>query len=239
MQQNWLPYCGAAPLPSYWLSQWNFEPAILVALGLTAVWTWRWAQKPAVGFWAIGLAAMLFISPLCALTSALFSVRVIHHVVLTAIIAPLFIIASGNHFRVGGHPALWAVLHTALFWTWHSPTAYAFALGSDPAYWLMQTSLFLSALAFWSSILRGTAPIMISVLLAMMVQMGLLGALITFASAPLYAPHWLTTQPWRLSPIEDQQLAGLIMWAPASLFYLAGALWAMWRHLSPPHAAVA
>lgn len=239
MQQNWLPYCGAAPLPSNWLSQWNFDPAILVVLGLAAVWTWRWAQRPAAGFWAIGLAAILFISPICALTSALFSVRVIHHVVLTAIIAPLVIIASGNRFSVGGHPAIWAVLHTALFWAWHSPSAYASALSSDPAYWLMQTSLLLSALAFWSSILRGTAPTMIGVLLAMMVQMGLLGALITFANAPLYAPHWLTTQPWGLSPIEDQQLAGLIMWAPASLFYLAGALWAMWRHLSPPRAAVA
>ena len=41
---------------------------------------------------------------------------------------------------------------------------------------------------------------------------------------PLYAPHLATTAPYGLSPLEDQQLAGLIMWVPASLPYLAVAL---------------
>ncbi|WP_246450478.1 cytochrome c oxidase assembly protein [Sphingomonas rhizophila] len=57
------------------------------------------------------------------------------------------------------------------------------------------------------------------------VQMGLLGALITFAANPLYAPHFSVTAPWGLSPLEDQQMAGLIMWAPSAGLYLAAALW--------------
>jgi putative membrane protein len=57
-----------------------------------------------------------------------------------------------------------------------------------------------------------------------MVQMGLLGALITFAGEPLYAPHLLTTAAWGLTPLEDQQLGGLIMWAPAAAVYLVAAL---------------
>ena len=55
-------------------------------------------------------------------------------------------------------------------------------------------------------------------------QMGLLGALITFAGQPLYAPHFFTTEPWGLSALEDQQVAGLIMWAPSAGLYLAAAL---------------
>jgi len=47
-------------------------------------------------------------------------------------------------------------------------------------------------------------------LLVAMVAMGLLGALITFAGQPLYAPHLLTTEVWGLDPLEDQQTAGLI-----------------------------
>ena len=57
-----------------------------------------------------------------------------------------------------------------------------------------------------------------------MVQMGLLGALITFAGTSLYAPHFSSTAPWGLSPLEDQQLAGLIMWIPSAGIYLGAAL---------------
>jgi len=63
------------------------------------------------------------------------------------------------------------------------------------------------------------------------VQMGLLGALLTFAEHPLYAPHLATTLAWGLTPLEDQQAAGLIMWAPAAALYLAGALVILGRWL--------
>jgi putative membrane protein len=62
-----------------------------------------------------------------------------------------------------------------------------------------------------------------------MVAMGALGALLTFSRSALYAPHWLTTQAWGLSPIEDQQIAGIVMWAPASLVYLLAALTILYR----------
>jgi putative membrane protein len=233
MQQIWLPYCGAAPLPADWLSQWNLDPILLVALAMGLIWMWWTAPHRSAGVWSVAVLAVLLVSPLCALSSALFSVRVLHHVILTSVAAPLIVWALGPRIRLRGHPALWATVHIALFWVWHSPAAYAAALSNDAIFWLMQLSLLISASAFWFSALRSSTPVMIGLLLVMMVQMGLLGALITFANAPLYAPHWLSTQPWGLSPIEDQQLAGLIMWAPASLLYLGGALWAMWRHLGP------
>ena len=37
-----------------------------------------------------------------------------------------------------------------------------------------------------------------------------------------------------LTPLEDQQNAGLIMWAPAAALYLFAALWRLGRVLSPP-----
>src|SRR3546814_11484875 len=101
----------------------------------------------------------------------------------------------------------------------------------------MQLSLLASAAAFWGALRRVSSPTAILLLLAMMVQMGLLGALITFAGAPLYAPHYATTMVWGLTPLEDQQLAGLIMWAPAAAFYLGAALWRGWPMLGPPSGA--
>jgi hypothetical protein len=54
---------------------------------------------------------------------------------------------------------------------------------------------------------------------------GGLGALLTVAPHPLYPVYAPTTRLWGLSPLEDQQLAGLIMWIPAGLGYLLAALW--------------
>jgi putative membrane protein len=62
--------------------------------------------------------------------------------------------------------------------------------------------------------------------------MGLLGALITFAGGALYAPHLLVTQAWGLTPLQDQQLAGLIMWVPAAGLYLGAALFLAQRWLA-------
>ena len=62
--------------------------------------------------------------------------------------------------------------------------------------------------------------------------MGLLGALITFAGRPLYAPHFASALSWGVSPLEDQQLAGITMWAPGSIAYLAAAMWIGWRWMS-------
>ena len=63
--------------------------------------------------------------------------------------------------------------------------------------------------------------------------MGLLGAIITFARTPIYSPHFATTEPWGLSALSDQQLAGLIMWVPATIPYLLGALVYIAAQLSP------
>ncbi|MFL6588760.1 MAG: cytochrome c oxidase assembly protein, partial [Chthoniobacterales bacterium] len=59
---------------------------------------------------------------------------------------------------------------------------------------------------------------------------GLLGALLTLTRSLWYPIYANTTQPWGLTPLEDQELGGLIMWIPAGLVYvIAGlALFAGW-----------
>ena len=59
---------------------------------------------------------------------------------------------------------------------------------------------------------------------------GLLGALLTFAGTVWYPIYDQTTASWGLTPLQDQQLGGLIMWIPAGLVYvIAGlALFAGW-----------
>lgn len=212
------------------MTRWNLDPAVIGGLALFAIGyaaqAGHLAVRRRVSFTAaITLLAILFVSPLCALASALFSARVIHHVMLGLVIAPLLVASLPvERLRVRGSAATWTGVQAFLFWLWHAPPIYAWSLSSDLAYWLMQTSLLVSAGGFWAEIRRSSTPTAVAALLATMVQMGLLGALITFSGSALYLPHLLSTRAWGLSPLEDQQLAGLVMWVPAAGLYLGAAM---------------
>lgn len=226
---HWAPYCGVAPIPEEWLTRWNLDPVLIAGLLAVAGW-WvasnrRDPQRNRLFVAAFALSVFLFVSPFCALTSALFSARVAHHVALTALLAPLlaFLLPTNRLPRFRSVTA-WTAIQALVFWAWHSPDLYAAALSSHAIYWLMQVSLLGSAVLFWAAVRQASPAAAVGALLATMVQMGLLGALITFAGSPLYAPHLMTTEPWGLATLQDQQLAGLIMWVPAAGLYLAAAL---------------
>jgi putative membrane protein len=229
----WAPYCGPGPGPEGWLTRWNLDPLLIVALAAAlALVLWRTSGRSRMaGVAAIGVLTVVFVSPLCALGSALFAARTVHHVLLVAVAAPL--IAGALPRRPAGSLALATAAQAVVFWAWHAPAVYGWALSGDAAYWLMQLSLLGTAVWFWVAVRRGPAPGAVAALLLAMVAMGLLGALLTFTGQPVYAPHFLTTAAWGLSPLEDQQAAGLIMWAPAAAVYLAAALWLLGRWIGP------
>jgi putative membrane protein len=182
---------------------------------------------------------LIFVSPLCAMSSALFSVRVLHHILLIAAVAPLLALAFPRR-RVDSLPIVVLVAaHAVILWLWHTPGLYTWGLASVPAYWLMQITLLGSAWLLWRAILvsspSGSALI---ALVATIGQMGLLGALIVFAPRPLYLVHLASTASWGLAPLADQQLAGLLMWVPAMLPYLGVGVWIAWSSLKSSEPAL-
>jgi putative membrane protein len=60
-------------------------------------------------------------------------------------------------------------------------------------------------------------------------QSGVLGAALVFAQAPWYPVHAASTLARGTTPLEDQQLAGLLMWIPASVVYLGATAWLFLR----------
>lgn len=239
--QRWIPYCGEAPGPDAWLGRWNLDPVLLAALALLAIALWWPTGRPRTALrWAWWLTVLLYVSPLCALSSAFFTVRVVHHMALVLAVAPLVAHGLAPFLARGLTPPgapqrvpLWTstAIATAVFWLWHAPAPYAAALSSDAVYALMQLTLLASAALFWLAVRRAAPVAAIGAILLAMVWMGLLGALILFAGRPLYEPHLASTLAWGVSPLEDQQLAGLLMWAPGSLAYLAAAIGIGWRWL--------
>lgn len=233
--QAWKPYCGAGPDPAGWLDRWNWDPILIgLTVALLAAGFVR-SRATARAQLASGIVVLaLFVSPLCALGSALFGFRAAHHLILTLVLAPLLVSATrAIPFRAALPLATATVVQAAVFWAWHVPALYGAALGSDGVFWLMQGSITASAMAWWGALRRASPLAATTSLLATMVQMGVLGALLVFAGRPLFAPHWLTTAAWGLTPLEDQQIAGLVMWVGGGAVYLGLAAGLLYRALAP------
>jgi len=148
-------------------------------------------------------------------------------------------------------PAVAWTVHAVAIWLWHVPTLFQATLDSDLIHTAQHLSFLGSALLFWWSLLRVREgrlgrPAAILYLFTTAVHTSLLGVLLTFSDRVWYPVYQSSTAPWGLTPLEDQQLAGLIMWIPAGVAYLVAALAiaASWlrlpgRSLSVPRARAA
>lgn len=231
------PYCGAPPAPAELWRRWNLDPLLIGVLAGIWIAYLLIARRRAIPDWRSrtfsagwALTSLALICPVCPLSVALFSARVGQHMFLVAVAAPLVALgwpqAETSDSAARWRPILAAGAFAAALWTWHSPAPYVATFQSTSVYWLMHITTFGAALVLWRSIfgawrqsLEGAAAAVIVTVL----QMGVLGAVITFAARPLYAPHLYTAPSWGLSALQDQQLGGVIMWVPAAVL-LAAAL---------------
>jgi putative membrane protein len=107
----------------------------------------------------------------------------------------------------------------------------------------MHLCLFGSAIWLWSELLHhahsGTVAAIAAGALTS-IQMGLLGALLSLADHAFFGRHFLSTAAWGLTPLEDQQLGGIIMWVPGIALFLGVAvrsLARLWASLDGARAA--
>ena len=206
--------------------------------------------------------AVALASPLDTLGGALFSAHMLQHELLMVVAAPLLVTGRplqawtwalaprwrrllGDAFHRRGWQAAWRaatdplgawMIHAVALWAWHIPVLFQAALVHEGMHALQHASFLGSALLFWWSVLgRGSqAPggALASVFTTML-HTGGLAALLTFAPTPWYAHYAATTAAYRLSPLEDQQLGGLLMWVPGGLAYLVAGLALAARRLVP------
>lgn len=233
MREDWerrgptsaIPYCGLPPHPGE--MAWNLDP-ILLTLSIAGVfllvwWSNRTDRRQALMGWAI--AAALLISPLCSLSVALFSARVAQHLMLILLAAPLL----ARAWPTRGSVLLPVVAFTITLWFWHLPAPYLLTFESHLAYGVMQLSLLAAATWLWASLQHSAVERPFAALVAILgtsAQMAALGAFLTLSPRALFeAAHRPdVTGAWGLTPLEDQQLGGVLMWGPGGLLFVAGGM---------------
>lgn len=212
---------------------------------------------------ALTALVIALLSPLDALAGALFSAHMLQHLLLVLVAAPLLVVSAPGYvmlwafpigvrralapagltlqraWRAVSRPAVAWVLFVITIWLWHLPALYDAALGSEPLHALEHLCFLATAWLFWWQLLhplgrrnlsRGASVLYV---FTASIQGSALGALLTFAPSPLY-PAYAVTQLSPLTPLQDQQLAGLLMWVPGGLLYLflAAAFFAAWLNES-------
>ena len=198
--------------------------------------------------------AIALASPLHPLGSALFSAHMLQHELVMAVAAPLLVLgqpvaptlfalpaawrqpagqwAGGRGVRpvtdLLSHPLVATLLHAAAVLAWHLPALYESTLRSGAMHAAQHASFLVTAIIFWWALLRGGArPRRGAAVIALFittVYTGGLGALLTVSETPWYTAYGAAAAAWGLTPLEDQQLAGIIMWMPGAGPYLIAAL---------------
>jgi cytochrome c oxidase assembly factor CtaG len=196
---------------------------------------------------------MALVSPLHTLGTALFAAHMVQHEVLMLVAAPLLVLGRPlplflralplpwrrqlgkwgtslqSSWCVLTHPLVaWAV-HAAALWVWHLPRLFQATLTSAQVHAWQHLSFFGTALCFWWALLSGRGGlhgygVAILAVFTTALHSSLLGALLTLAPTPWYPAYAHSTTAWGLTPLEDQQLGGLVMWIPAGVVYLLAAL---------------
>jgi putative membrane protein len=127
------------------------------------------------------------------------------------------------------------MLHAAAIWLWHVPRFFQMTLASSAVHALQHASFLLTALIFWWALVHGrrgpnAGPraagygAAVFYLFTTAVHTSALGALLTFSPTLWYPAYATSVSSWGWTPLEDQQIAGLIMWIPGSIGYLIAAL---------------
>jgi len=141
--------------------------------------------------------------------------------------ARILAVLQSRAVGVISHPLVGWTLLIAVMWGTHLSVMFETALENETIH-NMEHALYLStALLFWAPIfsvdpirhrLRGGSAL--AYLITQMPQNSFLGVAIMFSTTPLY-PHYASLQrAWGPTPLEDQQLAGAIMWLVGDALFL-------------------
>jgi putative membrane protein len=185
----------------------------------------------------------------------LFSVHMVQHLLLTLLFPPLLILGIPGWLlrpvlqhspvlrtaRLLTHPVVAALLFTATIVVWHLAPYYDLMMRDHDVHIVTHLMFMVTATIMWWPVMSPAPelprlPYGLGMLYLFLVgiPMQLVAALITLSGQVLYPWYAAAPRTWGLSPLDDQQLGGLLMWVPGGLwmFLAIGALFFLWARES-------
>jgi cytochrome c oxidase assembly factor CtaG len=203
-------------------------------------------------FWAgWSVVAIALVSPLHWLSEQMLTAHMVEHEFLMVAAAPLLVLSRpltaflwalpigarrwfGTLAAAPPIAALWIALtnatvampiHVVTIFAWHTPSLFEAAISNPFLHKLQHATFLVTALLFWWAILnlpKRQFGVGAAHLFATMMAMSLLGGLLTLTPRLWYPSY--SAPPLDFTPLEDQQLAGLVMWIPGCSVYAIAAL---------------
>ena len=226
-------------------NRWDIHPSVAVGLvllgGLYVYLGGLKAPRRYVVSFTSALA-VLFVAlngPLHNLSDKyLFSAHMAQHLLLTLVFPPLLLYGTPASIvrmflrfgwvmslgRMITRPLVAAILFTAPITIWHAPALYEAALRNHNLHIVQHLIFLTTAVVMWWPVLSPVPelprlPHLLQMLYLFLlgIPMSITGALITLSSSVLYPFYATAPRVWNLSPIEDQQIGGLLMWVLGGL----------------------
>ena len=231
---------------------------VLYGIGSARVWRGAAALAYLTGWLTLVLALL---TPFHSLAEHLFTWHMVEHEIIMAVSAPLLVMGRPVGVLLWGLPhaarlglahaarrsviqRCWSwltrplnatLIHGVAIWLWHAPALFDAAVTHEVLHRLQHLSFLVSALLFWYSLLRTSrSGEALWHLFFTMLHTSLLGALLALSPRVLYLAQTAHSLAWGLTPLEDQQLAGIVMWVPAGTIYAGAALLFATRWIRPP-----
>ncbi len=130
------------------------------------------------------------------------------------------------------HPQVALPVFVAVTWFWHIPAIYQAALRSSSWHYCQHVCFLAAALLFWYPVVRPypgrpnwSRWLLVPYLIVADVQNTVLSAVFAFCEHPLYAYYMEVPRLGGLTALEDQRIAGVLMWVPGSLAFLLPLVW--------------
>jgi cytochrome c oxidase assembly factor CtaG len=241
------------------IDSWNFEPTVVSGAFIILTFYAYFAIRQQGGFnWGraasfyTGSAIMLIalVSPLHAGADRLLSLHMLQHVALTTLGPPLVVIGLTYEMleplrrpgplnqtaKIVTNPIVAAMLFTVNMWLWHLPPVYQEAVVNTPLHATMHIAFMAAGILYWWPILQSSPSRLgeggrLFYLFVTGMPMGLLALLLIATNSVVYS-HYATTAPtWGLSPVEDQQVAGVIMGSLGEFAGFIAITWLFFRYI--------
>lgn len=186
------------------------------------------------GFAALWIAAA---SPLAHMDHHLLTAHMLQHLVLMIVAAPLVLLGARSiAARWQPNPAFCWFAGALTVLAWHVPVVFELALQSPSWHRVEQATFLVAGIVFWWPVVQPVPSKSWSVpmyLFLATLPCDALSAYLVFCGHVVYPPYCSGhNDPFGLSPLDDQALAGALMWVTVTFAYLIPALLLTARLLS-------